>query len=76
MRLADKFKVLSPSQNNEVVEYIQVCCPTAFKEQDEKVQIVVDNMDIITFKQIMEYCIVYLERLKRFRNRERRDRNR
>jgi hypothetical protein len=33
MKLAEKFKSLSPSQNNEVVEYIRECCPTAFRDQ-------------------------------------------
>jgi len=54
MKLADKFKTLTSSQNNEVVDFIKERCPTAFRDQEERVQIIVDNMDIITFKQIME----------------------
>jgi hypothetical protein len=55
MRLANRFKSFEPSQNKLLVDYIQAVCPTAFREVDDKVQIVVENMDIITFKQIMEY---------------------
>ena len=55
MRLVDKFKEFSPQQNKELVEYIQSVCPTAFRQLETQVQIVVDNMDIITFKQIMGY---------------------
>ena len=55
MKLADKFKKFSEVQNKELVEYIQYVCPTAFREQDGLVQIVVDNMDIITFRQVMKY---------------------
>jgi hypothetical protein len=54
MRLADKFKVLSEQQNAEIVGYIQAVCPTAFREMEERVQLLVDNLDIITFKQLLE----------------------
>lgn len=54
MKLADKFKVLSEQQNAEIVEYIQMACPTAFRDYDERVQLLVDNLDIITFKQLLE----------------------
>lgn len=65
MKLADKFKVLSPSQNEEIVRYIQAICPPAFRELDEKVQLLVDNMDIITFKQIIEYLCTHAGKSRR-----------
>ena len=54
MKLADAFKNFSPEQNKILVEFIQSVCPTAFRMDEEKAQIIVDNIDIITFKQIME----------------------
>jgi hypothetical protein len=30
MKLADKFKVLTPQQNAEIVDFIQAICPAAF----------------------------------------------
>ena len=53
MRLADAFKNFSPEKNKTLVEYIKSVCPAAFR-MEERAQIVVDNIDIITFKQIME----------------------
>jgi len=54
IKLADFFRVFSPEQNKLLVEYIQGVCSTAFRVVEEKAQIVVDNIDIITFKQIMQ----------------------
>ena len=54
IKLADFFRVFSPEQNKLLVEYIQGVCLTAFRVVEEKAQIVVDNIDIITFKQIMQ----------------------
>jgi hypothetical protein len=67
MKLADKFKILSPHQNAQIVDYIQAICPTAFREQGDKVQVLVDNMDIITFKQLLEYLYTELEKLRKSR---------
>ena len=54
MKLVDRFKAFTPSQNLDLVDFIQSTCPTAIKEVENRVQILVDNMDIITFKQIVE----------------------
>ena len=54
MKLADKFKTFTPSQNLDLVDFIQQTCPAALKEVDNRLQILVDNIDIITFKQIVE----------------------
>jgi len=34
MKLTEKFKTFSPSQNLELVEYIKICCPAAYRELD------------------------------------------
>ncbi len=54
MKFADKFKMLSAHENGLIVQYIKTVCPTAFREEEERAQILVDNMDVITFKQIIE----------------------
>ena len=63
MMLADKFRTLPASINAKIVEHIQLTCPTAFKDIDDRVQILVDNMDIITFKQLMEYFLIYFRKI-------------
>jgi hypothetical protein len=68
--LADKFRFFSPSQNKELVEYIQSVCPTAFREYEERVQIVVDNMDIITFKQVLQYLMSYFRKSEEIEEKE------
>ena len=49
---------MSEKQNLAVVEYMRVACPIAIQEQEDSLQIYVDNMDVITFKQLLEYMCV------------------
>lgn len=56
MKLAEQLREF-PEQNLQyVVDFICEICPAAFQEiEDDKVQIIVSNMDVITFRQVMEY---------------------
>jgi hypothetical protein len=55
VRFAEKLRKMTPDQLGEVTSMLQRVCPPAFQEvDDEKAQILVDNIDIVSFRELMD----------------------
>lgn len=53
MKFYEKLKHLSPQAIGQVVTEVQTRCPSAFKEVgDDNAQLLVDNMDVKTFREV------------------------
>ena len=56
IRFTDRLKVLKPEELGQLVQKIVEICPLAFREvEGQKAQILVDNMDVFSFKQVVEF---------------------